>query len=187
MILAAVPASVEIDWSVLWTRFGWLDVIFLGAFVFGILYGMRKGLTKILPGLISILAAHTITVEYYKLFSAFAQKIAPLPPEVWDPAFFALLAIGTLTSLFLGFKLLEAVATLEFKSGFNKVGGALGGALQLVLLLGLVCSFLIFVPVPFLQEELQNRSLSGPLLSQSSDQIHQVMMSVVPESWRMKK
>ncbi len=187
MVLTKIPASVEIDWSLLWTRFGWLDVVFLVLLGFGIFYGMRKGLTKVLPGLISILAAQTLTVESYKTFSAFAQKIAPLTPEIWDPTFFALLAIGTLISFLLGFKLLEAIATLDFKSPFNNVGGALAGALQLILLLGFICSFLNFILVPFIQEEFQNRSLSGPYLVTSSDQVHQVIMSIVPENWRIKK
>lgn len=187
MILTEIPASVEIDWSLFWTRFGWLDVVFLVVFVFGILYGMRKGLTKILPGLISVVAAQTVTVEYYKTFSEFAEKIVPLPPHILDPVFFALLAVGTLTALFLGFKLLEHVATIEFKSPFNRVGGALGGVLQLVLLLGLACSFLVFIPVPFIKESLEGRSLSGSYLAKSSDQVHHLTMAVLPRDWRMKK
>ena len=187
MILTEIPASVEINWSLFWTRFGWLDVVFLVVFFFGILYGMRKGLTKILPGLISVVTAQTVTVEYYKVFSEFAEKIVPLPPEILDPVFFALLAVGTLTALFLGFKLIEHVATLEFKSPFNRAGGALGGMLQLILLLGLVCSFLTFVPVPFIKESLDGRSLSGSYLAKSSDQVHHLVMSVVPQNWRMKK
>ena len=186
MLMTEMPVSRQVDWSALWARIGWIDIVFLIVLVVGVIYGMRKGLTKALPGLISVVLAQTLATEYYKAASIELQRFVPLPPSFSDTLLFALIVIAVTVAVFFIFKFLSWIATIQFKSEIDHIFGAILSALRFVLVLGLLASFLSLIPVPFLQETFKSRSISGGFLAHSSESVHHVVAHFLPSGWRVK-
>ena len=186
MLMTEMPVSRQVDWSALSARIGWIDIVFLIVLLVGVVYGMRKGLTKALPGLIGVVLAQTFAIEYDKAASAFVQGFIPLPPVFSDVAMFALIVVAVMFAVVFIFKFLSWIATIQFKSEIDRGLGACFSALRFVLLLGLLASFLSLIPVPFLQETFQGRSLSGSFLAHSSERVHDVTGRFLPSAWRVK-
>lgn len=184
MILAAIPAQFHIDWTLIGMRMGWIDVVFLFAFGFGVYVGLKNGLAKILPRFFQVVVAQVVVVEYSKPLAAFLQIRFLIPLEILHIVLFAVLAIGSIVLIHFLFQLLTLIATVDFKAPINNVGGALLSGFQWILFLGLVSSFLLLFPLPFIQDTFHNRSLSGPYLAESSGQVHDFFAKWLPNTWR---
>ncbi|OGW86190.1 MAG: hypothetical protein A3C35_07840 [Omnitrophica bacterium RIFCSPHIGHO2_02_FULL_46_11] len=188
MFLATVPAKVvevqKMDWSGLWAKMGWIDIVFLIILAVGIFIGARRGLAKVLSGLCSVLIAQIVAIEYGQAISNFLQLRIPIPIEVIQIVIFAALAVGSLVGVHFLFRILGIIASLEFKPPLNNIAGGLLGGLQLILLLGLISTFLTLFPIPFIQETFTGRSVAGPYLSQSSTYVHDFFVRWIPIGWQ---
>ena len=184
MILTAVSVQTNVDWASLFMRMGWVDAVFLFAFALGVFLGLRKGLAKIFPGLLAVVIAQILAVEYSTPLATFFQVKFRAPAPVVQSLAFAALAIGVIFLVRFLFQFLSLVVNVEFKPPINNIGAAIVGGLQFVLFVGLVASFLTFFQIPFIHDSLMEHSVSGPYLVQSSSQIHDFFVRWFPENWK---
>ena len=184
MWLAAIPAQINVDWIEVWTRMGWLDIVFVAAFIFGTFLGLRNGLARVFPGLFEVLAAQWVTLEYGQGFSDFLARKVPLSGFILHALVFAGLAIATILIMRFTFQLLSILVAVEFKPPLNGVGGALLGGLQFVLYLSLIAGFLTLFPLPFIQDTFSGRTISGPYLVESNQIVHDTFSNWIPKAWR---
>ena len=185
MVLTTIPAQAQLDWASIWMSMGWLDIVLLCAFIFGVFLGLRRGLAKTFPGFFEVMIAQTLSIEYSQAIAQFLNTgFKSIPVEILNIVVFAVLAVGSIVILRFLFRLLALVASVDFKSPLNNVGAAIVGGLQFMLLLGLVSYFLTLFPIPFLQETFNGRSISGPYLVASNQYVHQFLIKWFPDSWR---
>jgi len=184
MILTATPVQTNVDWSSLVMRMGWVDAVFLFAFALGVFLGLRKGLAKVLPGLLGVTIAQTLAVEYNVSLATFFKIKFQAPAQIVQSLAFAALALGAIFLVRFLFQFFSLLVNVEFKPPINNIGAAIVGGLQLVLFVSLISSFLMFFQVPFIRESLMEHSISGPYLVQSNDQVHDFFIRWFPESWR---
>ena len=180
MILAVVPQKM--DSVALWSSMGWVDVVLLVAFLLGIFFGIRKGLAKMLKGLIEIIAAQVIVVEYTAALTALLAGRFQVPTQILNVILFASLAFISILIIWFIFKLLSFIVDVQFKQPLNHLGGALAGGLQFILFFSLIAEFLMLFQVPFIQESFQQKSLSGPYLIQICEQVHYIFERWIPVS-----
>ena len=186
MFLAAVPAEVKVNWFLIWTKTGWIDIIFLLAVIVGIFVGLRSGLSKVLPRFFAVVTAQVVAVEYAESLAKFLNTRTLIPVLGLHIVMFALLSVGSIFLVGFLLRLAALAVTIDFKPPFNNVGGALVSAFQFVLLLGLIASFLALFPLPFIQETFSGRSFSGASLAQSSEKVHHFFVRELPNIWRKK-
>ena len=173
MILAAVTTQTQSNLNLLVQGVGWVDVIFLLSFVFGMVFGLKQGLGRIIPQLFAIIVAQVVAVEYHGPFADLLYVGLRISFEFLDALVFALLAISSMVLVRLLFQLLTLMASVEFKSPVNNIGATILGGFQWILFLGLTASFLTFFPIPLVHEAFtSNRSLSGPYFVESSQYVH---------------
>ncbi|MBI4357960.1 MAG: CvpA family protein [Candidatus Omnitrophica bacterium] len=182
-----IPAQLELEWLALWFKMGWLDVVFLIVFGFGVFLGLRKGLAKTLPGLIEVVIVQTVTIEYgLAIAQRLYVKLQVIPLEALHIVLFASLALGLIVLLRLMFQMLALVASVEFKPPINNVGAAVVGGVQFVLYLGLLASFLTLLPLPFIQQTFSGTSISGPFLAELSQSVHDFFVRWLPTTWQIR-
>lgn len=179
-----IPHETTIDWFLIWTKFGWVDIVFVIAFVIGIFLGFKKSLSGILPRVLGLVISLVASVEYYQLFGAFLHARVPLPLAVWEPILFSSLAFAGYFLVELFFLVLSSIATIQFKNPVASVGGAVFGGIGSVLFFGFLISFLLFLPFPSLRESIETKSLSGSLLAQVVPSVHQTFRLLIPAGWR---
>lgn len=184
MILTVIPTEVKVSWFLLWTRMGWVDVIFLITFGIGLFIGLRDGLAKALPRLCGVLVAQIIAIEYSKPSAEFLRNRIFIPAEALEIILFALFAIASIFLIRFLFQLLSFVGTVDFKSPFSGAGGALVSGFHFILLLGLIASFFALFPFPFIQETFKGRSsFTGTYLAESSKEVHDFFIKWLPDNW----
>ena len=182
MILAAIPAKVDSASFSFWSSMGWVDAILMIVFLLGIFFGIRKGLAHMLAGLMEIIIADVVVIEYTAVFTGLLTNRFHVPVDVLNIIMFAVLAVFTILILRITFKLLALIATVEFKQPFNHILGALVGGLQFMLFFALIAEFLMFFQIPFIQESFQQKSISGPYLIQACEQVHYIFERWIPAS-----
>ena len=187
MFLAAVPAQIKVDWASLWMNMGWMDIVFLLTFAFGVFLGLQKGLSKVFPVFFEVVTAQTVSIEYSKTLAEFLYVRIPIPVEFLHIGVFAVLAIACIILVRLLFQLLLLFASVDFKSPVNNAGGAILSGVAWFLYLSLISSFLVLFQIPFIQETFTGRSISGPYLVKSSQRVHDFFVKFFPRSWRMSE
>ena len=187
MILAAAPVQINSDWPSLFMKMGWVDAVFLFVFVLGVFLGIRKGFAKILPGFFAVVIAQIAAVEYSLPLAAFLQPRFQVSLQVLEAIFFAILAIGIIFLIHFLFQFLSLLVSVEFRPPLNNIGAAIFGGLQFLLFLSLIVSFLSYFQIPFMNQSLMERSISGPYLAPASAQVHDFFIQWFPVSWRAVK
>ena len=167
---------------------GWVDIVIACAFIFGVFLGLRRGLTKMLPGFFEAVIAQTVAIEYSKASAEFINTgLKVVPVEFIHIAVFAVLAVCIIILVHFIFVFLMIVASVDFKAPFNNVGAALLGGIQAFLFAGLITYFLALFPIPFIQETLNTKSISGPYTIESNQFVHDFFIKWLPVSWRVIK
>lgn len=185
IFLAAVPTQVQADWSSLWMKTSWLDIVFLCTFVFGVFLGLRRGLAQIFPGFFQVIVAQTVALEYSQTVTDFFHVgLQAVPAEALLMISFAVLTVGSIVVIHFLFQLVALVAHVEFKPPLNNIGAALLSGLTFLLFLGLICYFLDLFKIPFLLEAFTSKSVSGPYLLSSNQLIHDFFIRLLPSAWR---
>ena len=182
MILEAIPTQVKSDWSLLLMRVQWLDILFVIMFVLGAFVGLKRGLGKVISRFLEVIVAQVITVEYYEALADFLAKWVPAPIWILQTIVFGSIAVALIIAIRFLFQVFSFVATVEFKPAINNIGGTVLGALQFILFLGLLSSFLLLIPVPLIQEAFSSNSLSGPYLAQTSKQVNKLFTHWLPKT-----
>ena len=186
IFLAATPAQANVDWTLLFTKMGWVDAVFLFVFALGVFFGLRKGLARIFPGLFGVMLAQLMTIEYGPPIAGFLETKLQVPTQALQVIIFVILAVGAILAVRFLFQLLSFFVSVEFRQPLNNVGAAIFGGLQFVLYLCLMVSFLSFFQFPFVQTSLTEGSVSGPYLLQSTQQVHDFFIRWLPNNWRAK-
>ncbi len=168
----------------IWMKMGWMDIIFLVVFFAGIFIGLRKGVGQVFPGFVSVVTAQFVTVEYTQAFAEFMQARLQIPILILDIAIFTVLAAASIVSILFLFRIFSLIATMEFKHPIKNAAGALLSGFQFILFLGLLSSLLVKFPLPFIQDTFKRRSLIGPYLAESSEQVHDFFIPWFPKNWR---
>lgn len=185
IILAAIPVQLNAD---LWMSMGWVDIVFLCAFIFGVFLGLRRGLANTFPGFFEIIVAQTIAIEYSRAIAEFLHTgLKAVSVEALHIVVFGVLAVGCIILMRFFFRFLSIVGSIQFNPPFNNIGAALLGGIQFMLLIGLVFYFLVLFPVPFIQETINTHSISGPYLVESNQHIHDFFIKWFPDAWRAIK
>ena len=180
MILAVVTEKMSS--SVFWSSMGWVDVILIIVFLLGIFFGLKKGFAKMLEGLIEVMTAEVVVVEYNATLASFLAARFQISIQILQVITFAVLTILSILILWFIFKLLSLIVDVLFKQPLNNIGGALAGGLQFILFLGLISEFLMLFPIPFIQESFIHKSISGPYLIQACEHIHYFFERWIPAS-----
>ncbi len=183
MLLAEV--SQKLDSVTAWSNMGWVDVLVFIVFILGVFFGLKKGFAAMLAGLAEVVIADVVVVEYTAQVASSLSTRFQIPQDTISFLIFAALAICTIVLLKFTFKVLSLIASVQFKSPLNHIGGALTGALQFLLLFGLVAEFLMMFKISFIQESFQQKSISGPYLIQVSEQVHYIFERWIPASFRV--
>jgi uncharacterized membrane protein required for colicin V production len=176
---------MKVDLLILWTKLGWVDIVFVVVFTASVFLGLKKGLGVMGRRALALTLAQVISFEYYQVFAHFVNVRASFfPLIILEVIFFVILVIvAYLLVNFLGF-IISLIANIKFKDPASHIGGALFGGVGSILMLGIVTSFLLFFPIPQILESFESKSLSGPYLRQVTPKIHQWFSHLIPASWR---
>lgn len=182
-MLALIPQSIKS--AVFWSSLGWVDILLFIVFFVGVILGVKKGLAQVLPNLIEVMVAQIVVIEYTAKLTSFASSRFGIPNWPIQIIIFASLAIISIFVIRFFFKALSLIATVDFKQPLNNLGGAFMNGLTLVLFLSLVSEFIMLFNIPFIQESLTQKSLSGPYLIQVCEQVHYFFERWIPASLRI--
>lgn len=180
MILALIPDKIKA--AIFWSSVGWVDAVLVIAVLLGIFFGLKKGLAKMLQGLIEIMTAEVLVVEYSGVFAAFLAERFQIPVQILHVVMFMLIAIVSILIVRFMFQLLSLIVDVSFKQPLNNIGGGLIGGLRFVLFVGLISEFLMLFYIPFIQESFQQKSISGPYLIQICEHVHYFFEQWIPAS-----
>lgn len=180
MVLAFIPHSIKS--AIAWSSLGWVDFLLFAVFFLGVLYGVRKGLSGILPILIAVMTAQVVVIEYTAQLTGFLVQRFPIPHWPVQIVIFAALAIASIVFVRFLFKFLSLIASVTFKQPINSLVGALIGGLACVLFLTLLSEFIMMFNIPFIQESFTVKSLTGPYLVETCEQVHYFFERWIPDS-----
>ncbi len=172
----------DVKSAIAWSTFGWVDFLLFAVFFLGVLYGVKKGLSGILPILIGVIITQVVVIEYTAPLTSFLVERFQLPNWPIQIVIFAALAIVSLVLIRFLFKFLSLIATVVFKQPINSLGGALIGGLVFVLFLTLLSEFIMMFNIPFIQESFTTKSLTGPYLVETCEQVHYFFERWIPDS-----
>jgi uncharacterized membrane protein required for colicin V production len=181
MILEAVSVQTQNDWGLFLAQLQWLDILSVIVFVLGVFFGLKRGLSKTIPFFVEVVLAQAVAVEYYSFSAAFLSKWVPVPLWILQASTFALLSVCVIILVKFVGQIISLVATLEFKPMVSNIGGALLGGLHFILFLSLLSSFIVLIPVPFIQESWTSRSMSGPYLLEASKKANKIISPWLPK------
>jgi len=105
MILAAMPHPVIS--ATFWSSLGLVDVLLALVFLLGVFFGIRKGLSGVLPGLIAMIMAQIIVIEYAEAFGTFLASRFQMPFQLMHILMFVTLATVSVLLIHFLFKLLS--------------------------------------------------------------------------------
>lgn len=168
-------------WLVFWKYMGWIDYVFVIAFAVGVFLGMSIGLGKMLRRVIEVLVAQVVTFQYYQVLAQAVHVRIPIPIPLLEIFMFALLAVGSILATLFLFRVLSTIAVIEARPFFRNIGGGVVGGVYFVFLLGLLASFLLLFPFMWIEDSLYRQSLTGPFLAQLSNQVHEWVVTYIPE------
>lgn len=184
MNLFGFLAQWKMDWSTVFSMVSVLDVVVLLIFILGIFFGLKSGLTKVLPQFIEVIVAQVVSLELCNGISDWIHVRIPIPPLLIQLSIFvALVFLSFLATRFI-FQILGLIAKLEFQSLLNSTGGAVLNGIRLVFLFSLLSTFLLMFPFAGIKE-IYTRSISGHYLETLSQKVHDGVISFVPQNWRL--
>ncbi len=172
----------DVKSAIAWSTFGWVDFVLFAMFFLGVLYGVRKGLSGVIPVLLAMMTAQVVTIHYTATLTSFLVERFQVPDWPVQIIFFAALAIISIVFVRFLFKFLSLIATVTFKQPINSLGGALIGGLAFVLLLALLAEFIMMFNIPFIQESFTTKSLTGQYLVETCEQVHYFFERWIPDS-----
>ncbi len=172
----------DVKVAIAWSSLGWVDFVLFAVFFLGVLYGARKGLSGILPILIAVMTAQVVVIEYTAQLTGFLVRRFQVPNWPVQIVIFAALAIVSIVFIRFLFKFLSLIAGVTFKQPINSLGGALIGGLAFILFLTLVSEFIMMFNIPFIQESFTAKSLTGPYLVETCEQVHYFFERWIPDS-----
>lgn len=159
-------------WLLIWKYMGWIDVVFVIAFAVGVFLGLNRGFGKMLRRVSEVLVAQVVVLEYYQALAQAVHVRIPIPIPLLEIFMFAALAIGSILAILFLFQVLSAIVFIEATPFVRNILGGIIGGVYFVLLLGLLSSFLLMFPSPWMHDSFHKSALSGPFLAELTPQVH---------------
>ncbi|HNV86158.1 MAG TPA: CvpA family protein [Candidatus Omnitrophota bacterium] len=165
----------------IFSKLGWIDVVSILLILWGLGRGLAKGLEEEFPRLVSVVFATIVTLHYYEAFARLITFENPLVQYAVKLISFILTAFLSIILTRFFFSILGSIATIKFNGVISKLGGAIVGPVRLMLFFSLVVFFLMLTPLAFFKQALGfERSVSGGLLLQASEKMHEVFLKFLP-------
>lgn len=165
----------------LFAKIGWVDIVGLILFFWGILTGIRRGLELELPMFLEITLNTLVTLHFYQAVGGFLEVKFAVPEWPAELLSFMVLALVCGFFLRLFFNVLGTFVSIQFMAVVSRLGGGVAGCLRLMLFFSLVSYFLLMLPLDFFKNSFgTDRSWSGPFFAQASEKFYRLGTYYLP-------
>ena len=185
ILAAAMPAQAQVDWNAVVAHMGWFDVVTILMFLVGVVFGLRKGLAKVLQLIVVVMVAETVSIQYSQPAADFVYARIPIPFTGLHVVVFLFLALVFITIVYFSFAILSLIATVQFKPAMSRIGGFLLGGVLFILFLSLIAALLNLIPIPFIQAAFKEGSVTGGPLIELGVQIRDLLVRWIPGNWQV--
>lgn len=153
-----------------------VDLVTLAVVGLGLIVGLIRGAAGELAGLLSVLIAGTIGFSCHRAFGAWLETHDRISGASAYATAFALSIIGAWLILIIPKLVLGKIMKVTFEKGFNRIGGAIAGAIRMTAWALLLFVFMQMIPHSYLNLHFGSKSVLGrgvyrlaPGMIQSSD------------------
>ncbi len=134
--------------------------------------GLRLGLSSELVKLTGVIGGFFVSYRYYQGFGDFLVQKTFLRIE-WAAALaMVFLVMAVYLALAKGLRLLEKLVQVTFQAKLNKAGGLAAGLVRALLISSLILVVCRQLPSPYLNDSIEERSLSGRLVSRMAPAVY---------------
>lgn len=167
--------------GLLLAKIGWVDIVGLLLFLWGLLAGAKRGLEVELPKFLDISAATILALRYYRVMGTMLHEKLAAPQYPAELLSFVVITLTCVVSFRLFFRILGMIVSLKFMDIISRAGGAVVGAVRYVLTFSLVSYFLLQIPLNFFANSYTfDRSWSGPFFAQTSEKYYRLVTYYMP-------
>ncbi len=157
----------------------WVDVIVLVFLLRGAYVGKRDGLSVELVKLATVFATYYCAIKYYARCAAWITVHSRVPMSWATVISFLGIAVLSLVTVWIFFKLLAKVVTLQFESRISTGGGLLIGTARALLVSSLFLFSVFFVPDAFVKKQVYANSWWGRIAINATPKVYARFSSLI--------
>ncbi len=164
------------------SRFNWVDVLAIILFFRMSYIGFQMGLFVELIKLVGLITGFFVSFRYYQSAGDWISARAPLSIE-WSSAIAMVLLVALVyVAVSKLCQLLGKVMQISFQNNVSKIGGLLIGLVRAGLMTSVVLVVCRQLPSPYLTASIEERSLSGNVLSHMAPGVYDSVMPPLARS-----
>ena len=160
----------------------WVDVIVLVVLLRGAYVGRRDGLSVELVKLGTVFITYYCAIKYYVRLAVWISHHSRLPMEWATVIAFLSIAVESLVVVWIFFRLLGKVVTLQFESRISTGGGTVVGLVRGLLLSSLLFFGLFFIPDPFVRKQIYANAWWGRIAIDTTPPLYAKLANIVEEA-----
>lgn len=166
--IQGVFSYLALSWTekIALSQVGWVDIVFVIVGIWAVIAGVRGGFVKEFSKFFSVLFGLFLTFNYYESLSVWLKRNSFIPQEVAIPLTYLGLLIVTILLTFTLIQILGNLIQIKVFQLLEKLGGLFLALARYALVMGLLAHFLLFFPVPFIEQSFKEKSITGPYLTQ---------------------
>ncbi len=160
----------------------WVDVIVLIILFRGVYVGYKEGLSVELVKLGTVFITYYCAIKYYAKVALWISDHSRIAIDWATVVAFLSIALISLLIVWLFFKLLGKIMTLQFESRISTLGGALVGIGRAALISAFLLFGLFFIPDPFVKKQVYSDSWYGQRATDLTPRIYAKLSTIVKEA-----
>jgi len=161
-------------------QFNWVDVVVLILVIRGIIRGAKNGIVLEFFSLIGWCLALYLSLKFYKPIASNIYKRTEIPLVLNEIFVFGGIMAGTiLVANFIG-NIFKHIVKIKVVEKISLWGGMVLGMLKGLVILSSLFYLLGILEIPYLDNSIKERSLSGRMITKVSEIVYQNMEEIFP-------
>ena len=160
----------------------WVDVIVLIVLLRGAYVGRRDGLSVELVKLGTVFITYYCAIKYYTWLAEWISHHSRLPMDWATVIAFLSIAVESLVAVWIFFKLLGKIVTLQFESRISTGGGTVVGLFRALLVSSLLLFGLFFIPDKFVRKQVYANAWWGHIAIDATPPLYAKLASIIEEA-----
>ncbi len=160
----------------------WVDILALILVFRGAYVGYKEGLSVELVKLGTVFITYYCAIKYYARVALWITDHSRVPIDWATVLAFVAIAVAALILVWLFFKMLGKVMTLQFESRLSNVGGLIAGMGRALVITALFLFALFFVPDPFVKQQIYGNSWWGQRAIDATPRWYARISALIKES-----
>ena len=165
----------------------WVDVIALILVLRGAYVGYRDGLSVEFVKLGTVLITYYCAIKYYTKVALWIGEHSRIQMDWATVVAFLTIAVASLVVVWLFFRLLGKIVSLQFESRISTFGGLLVGAGRAVVVSALFLFSLFFIPDAFVKKQVYSNSFWGRMAIDATPKFYKRVSLFIKEAEQSSK